>query len=172
MWPSLRGSIGLGVGVGVAPDEGAAFVGGLTAGMKLLLPAGGSRHVLMGLELGFSSTAGYGRVDQTLWSAGYGFGFLWDTVGVGWAPRALVGTRDDQVVWGVRNGLRLYLVASFVDLEVAHQYTVDSRGDRHEMIISAGLDVGLLAAVVLSSVTNHRAPPPQPARPAELEVAR
>lgn len=171
--PSLRGVLGLGVGVGVAPGEDVALVGGTTAGVKLMFPVGATRHFVLHPDLGFSSTQGYGRVDQTLWTVGLSPGFLWDSAGVAWAPRVLLGTRDDRPVWGVRNGLRLYLLASFIDVEVAHQLTVDDQGSRHELVVSTSLDVGLLAGVLYSLATHHPRPrPAPPPRPADAEIAR
>lgn len=162
-WPSLRGTLGVGVRATGAPDDNLALLGGLTAGAKLLFPVGRSHHVLLVPDLGFSASAGYGNDDRTLWSVGLSTGFLWGDLGVAWAPRALLGTHDDRAVWGLRNGLRLYLVASLVDVEVAHQFTADGQSDRHELIVSASLDVGLLAGVIHSSLTHHRPPREPPA---------
>jgi hypothetical protein len=171
VWASAR--VTLGLGVSAVSQRAMAFAPGLSAGVKLFFPTNRDRAWVLNPDLGVAWTRGYAFGDSTLGAAGVGVGHQWGATALSWQPRALYGARcDGAEVWGVRNGLRVGLVAGLLDVEVSHQFLRAPDGDAHEVLITVGADFGQLAHL-LARLGPRPRPAPAPQRPSTpLQIAR
>ena len=148
---SVRFALGASVALGL--QSGSSFAYGLTAGGRVLVPSGSDRAWLIGSDLGVDRTAGFVDRGATHVVLGLTAAHSWGTLGLAWAPRAVLAVTDSgEVAFGVRNGLRLLLIAGVVDVELAHQYLPGSAVVNHQAFITLGLDPGL----VVSALSQHR----------------
>lgn len=168
VWASAR--VTLGVGVSEGSQRGLAFAPGLSAGVKLYLPTDHDRAWWLNPDLGVAWTRGYAFGDSTVGAVGVGVGHQWGATALSWQPRALYGARGDGAeVWGVRNGLRVGLVAGLLDVEVSHQFLRAADGDAHEVLFSVGADIGQLAHLLTRLGPAPRPDPSQrPSTPRQL----
>jgi hypothetical protein len=148
---SVRFALGASVALGL--QSGSSFAYGLTLGGRVIVPSRFERAWIFGSDLGVDRTAGFVDRGATHVVLGPTAAYSWGTFGLAWAPRALVAVTDSgDVAFGVRNGLRLLLVAGVLDVELAHQYLAGPAVVNHQVFLTLGLDPGL----VVSALTQHR----------------
>jgi hypothetical protein len=148
---SLRFALGASVALG--RNAGSAFAYGLSAGSRSLFPFGGERAWVLGADAGIDRTTGFDEREATHLSLGGIVGASLGTWGVAWAPRAVLAATDaGGFAWGVRNGARLLLIAGVIDLEVAHQYLGGPSVVNHQLLVTIGLDPGM----VIHALSQHR----------------
>ncbi|MFO0606949.1 MAG: hypothetical protein U0324_27505 [Polyangiales bacterium] len=146
---SLR--VAFGGGLALTPESGGDFLLRGTVGSRVFFPTSGADGWMVGSDFGVDATWGLGQRDATLLSLGPMVGHLWGLNGVAWAPRVLYGWRDGgDTVWGVRNGIRMLVVAGLFDVELAHQYVAGDLGDEHQMQLAVGTDFGLITHLLAS----------------------
>lgn len=148
---SVRFALGASVALGL--QSGSSFAYGLTLGGRVFLPTGSDRAWLIGSDLGVDRTASFADRGATHVLLGLTAGHSWGTFGLAWAPRAVLAVTDSgEVAFGVRNGLRLLLLAGVIDVELAHQYLPGPYVVNHQALLTLGLDPGL----VISALSQHR----------------
>jgi hypothetical protein len=142
----------LGASVALAQQSGSSFAYGLTLGGRVLVPSRSDRAWIFGSDLGVDRTASFPE-GATHLLLGLTAAHAWGTWGVAWAPRAVLAVTDSgEVAGGVRNGLRVLLIAGVIDVELAHQYLAGPYVVNHQAFVTLGLDPGL----VISALTQHR----------------
>jgi hypothetical protein len=143
----------LGASVARDPPTGSSFAYGLTLGGRVIVPSRFERAWVLGSDLGVDRTASFVDRGATHLLLGLTAGHTWGTWGVAWAPRAVLAVTDaGEIAAGVRNGLRLLLIAGVVDVELAHQYLAGPDVVTHQALVTVGLDPGM----VLSALAQHR----------------
>lgn len=126
----------------------------LHAGLRTFDPNRPPRYWVFGGDVGLSLGPRRG-VTETLWTAGPGvsYGGLWFSVA--WSPRVVFGALADGTALGLRNSLSACTFMGFACLDGSHQLLSTSSGVEHELRLTFGLDVGMLAQVIVRFATTR-----------------
>ena len=144
--PALRVAPGFSGRVGGRPH--AAFRLDVLASVMFGLQPG--RHQLgLAPEVGYSLRAPAAEHDL-LAGMGLVHGINAEGRTLGWLPRFVAQSGPDGVGMGVRNGLWWDFAENGFSVEVSHQWVRRGSADTHDVQVSLGLDV-LMLAVVLSN---------------------
>lgn len=144
-WPILRGSGGVGFGLGQRAPLVSAIVDA-TAGYRWAFHP----RVSLAFEGGFSwdSEPSRGGMFGTL-----GVGpelYLHRLVQIGWDPKLVIGGAWSGFAAGVRNTIVVPLFMHVVNVEIGHQYLRAGSQDRHEVRLQVGFDVAGLAQLMIT----------------------
>jgi hypothetical protein len=134
--------------LGAPPQAALSWTLDLHAGLRLLSPERRAPHWIFGGDVGLSYGPREG-VYETLWLGGpsVAYGGVW--VSIGWSPRFVFGDLGTHGALGLRNTLSTCAFLGFVCLDASHQYLASEAGDRHDLRLSFGLDLGMLAQVIV-----------------------
>jgi hypothetical protein len=126
----------------------------LHAGLRTFDPNRPPRYWVFGGDVGLSIGPRHGAI-EALWTAGPGvsYGGLWFSVG--WSPRVVFGALADGTALGLRNSLSACTFMGFACLDGSHQFLSTGAGSEHELRLTFGLDVGLLAQVIVRFATTR-----------------
>ncbi len=124
------------------------------AGLRTFNPDRPSPYWVFGGDVGFSLGPRGGEV-RPLWLGGPGvsYGGLWFSVG--WSPRFVFGEVSGGTALGLRNTLSGCAFMGFACLDVSHQYLTTARGPQNDLRVSLGLDLGMLAQVIVQFATTR-----------------
>lgn len=108
---------------------------------------GGYRQWGLAPELGYSLRAP-GVDHQLLAGMGLVHGINAEGMTLGWLPRVVMQPRSGEAWLGVRNGLWLDFAENGFSVELSHQWLRAGSDDVHELRLTLGIDLAMLAFVL------------------------
>jgi hypothetical protein len=155
-WIPLFSVRAMGGGALVAPSQGALggeFAGDLTAGVRFFRQGARGRAWHLGPELGFAPLQ-RGEDVTVLWQFGLAAGYGTVPLHVSWTPRFVVGAVDRDQVVGLRHGILLTTFAGLACVEVAHQYLRGDTTEEHDLRVTVGVDMGMIAHRLIRAISG------------------
>lgn len=133
---------------GASAQEPLAWTLDVHAGLRLLDPSRSSSYWIFGGDVGLSVGPRAGAT-RNLWLGGLGlaYGNIWFSLG--WSPRFVFGDLGGSTALGLRNTVSACMFLGFACLDASHQYLASDSGDWHDLRLSFGLDLGMLAQVIV-----------------------
>lgn len=124
------------------------------AGLRTFNPDRPSPYWIFGADVGFSLGPRGGET-RPLWIGGPGvsYGGLWFSVG--WSPRLVFGEVSGGTAFGLRNTLSGCTFMGFACLDASHQFLSTAQGQQHDLRLSFGVDLGMLAQVIVRFATTR-----------------
>jgi hypothetical protein len=89
-----------------------------------------------------------------LWQFGVTAGYGTVPFHVSWTPRFVVGAVDREQVIGMRHGVLFTALAGLACIEVAHQYLRGEGGEGHDLRVTVGVDMGMIAHRLIRSISG------------------
>lgn len=135
--------------------RGEGLVGGrgwaidLHAGMRLLVPtAPTGRYWSFGVDVGVS-VGPRGHESPALWLGGpsVGYGTVW--LMAFWSPRFVFGEVQGATAIGLRNTVSGCAFMGLTCLELAHQHLWVAGASQHDLRLSLGVDLGMVAQLIV-----------------------